>query len=83
MSWQEKISERRSFQAEISLLTVETLNRDDLGKFSIYHKLYRNENLQELISDVNQLQVFQKGVKLYMTGGGAYKFKDEIEVNLK
>ena len=49
----------------------------------IMHKLYKNEQLDLLIKDVIDIKTVsgRSDILLYITGGGAYKFKTEIEVS--
>lgn len=56
------------------------LTADVLENCSIFHQLYKNENIQTMIDEVLILKNLRPTITLYMTGGGAYKYKTDIEV---
>lgn len=59
-----------------------SLIADEFPEFSIYHKLYRNEQIDEMLETLNEFKTLKPGLKLYITGGGAFRFKEYIEVLL-
>jgi len=50
-----------------------------LENCSIFHQLYKNENIQSMLDEVLVLKSLKPDISLYMTGGGAFKYKTDIE----